>query len=420
MMSRIGIVGSGDAGTLVANLLSSRLKEEINRGKVSIQLFGKNEAHVFQPGNLDVAFKGAPPEKFVREEATVLKREVIFKPEAVTKIDLGNRRISLLGGESLSFDYLVLATGSESFPEGIEGLAQEGLFFHKGPFDSRRIWSALEKFDRGKIVIAIGGVPHKCPPSPNEAAFLVDEYLRRKGIRDRCEIKFLTPYPRVYPSAEIAKTIQPIFEERGIEVVPFFNADFVDPNEKTVSSLEGEKFEYDLLLAVPPHRGAKVIRDSALGSDVDGWIPADKGTLHVRKYDDVYAIGDATDIPISKSGVVAHLESALLSRNLAGEIKGSTEVPEIYNGRINCPMEVGGRRALFVSATYDAPPKSQSPSLIKYAMKKGFGRLYWSTMLGSWEWMFGMYFGKTSTRAIKHEMEPELSALSANPEIIAK
>jgi sulfide:quinone oxidoreductase len=398
-------VGSGDAGTLTANLLSSKLRDEIKRGQVSIELFGKNEAHAFQPGNLDVAFKGASPERFVREEKTLLKHEVKFSSEPVTKIGLSDREITLANGKKYSFDHLVMATGSEPFPEGIQGLADEALFFHNGPFDSTRIWSALQNFQGGKIVILIAGVPHKCPPSPNEAAFLVDEYLRKTGKRDKSSIKFVTPYPRAYPSAELAKTVQEQFDKKEIEVATFFNLDYVDPKEKTIYSLEGEKFGYDLLLAVPPHRGAKVIRDSEIGSDEDGWIPTDKGRLNVKDYDDIYSIGDATNIPTSKSGVVAHLESVLLSKNLAGEIKQTSEEPEIYNGRINCPMEMGGRRAIFVSATYAQPPKSQNPSFLKYVMKRGFGKLYWSAMKGSWEWMFRLYFGKTSSK-----LEQEQSA----------
>jgi sulfide:quinone oxidoreductase len=239
MTKRIGIVGSGDGGTLTANLLASKLRTQIKENRVSIELFGRDEAHVFQPGNLDVAFKGASPEKFVREESTLLKPDIQFVAQPVTRISLGNQEITLSSGQKRSFDYLILATGSESFPEGIEGLPGEALFFHKGPFDSRKIWLALQNFQGRNVVIAITSVPHKCPPSPNEAAFLVDEYLRKRGSREKSHINFLTPYPRAYPAAELAKTVQEQFDEKGIEVGTFFNVDYVDPNNKTISSLGG-------------------------------------------------------------------------------------------------------------------------------------------------------------------------------------
>jgi len=396
-MKRIGIVGSGTAGTLAANLLASELYKELQNGQVSLQLFGENEDHVFQPGSLDVAFKGAAPKDLVKEESSLLKRGVQFKPDPVARISLGERKV--FSGDNVSessFDYLLLATGSVAAPEMIDGLAEGSLSFHKGPFEAGRIWSALRDFKGGKIAVAIAGTPHKCPPSPNEAAFLVDEYLRKKGLREKTEIKFLTPYPRAYPAAEIAKTVQTLFDSKGIEVVPFFNIDYVDIKTRTVNSLEGEKFGYDLLLAVPPHKGAAVIRDSGIGADEDGWIPTDKEKLTVAKYDDVYAAGDATSIPVSKSGVVAHLEAVTVATKIAREIRGELDEESLYNGRINCPMEVGRRRALFVSATYTAPPKQNNPSILRYVMKRSFGMMYWSALRGSWEWMFKVYFDKTN------------------------
>lgn len=405
-MKRIGIVGSGTGGTLAANLLASKLKNQLNSGQVSLQLFGENGDHIFQPGSLDVAFKGTSPDNLVKDEHSLLKRGVQFKTEPVVKINLGERK--LFAGSNLteySFDYLVLATGSVAAPETVAGLAEGSLSFHKGPFEARKIWNAIKDFKGGKIVIAIAGTPHKCPPSPNEAAFLADEFLRKKGVREKSVIKFLTPYPRAYPAAEIAKTVQSLFDSKGIEVVSFFNMDYVDSVARTVNSLEGEKFEYDLLLAVPPHKGAQVIIDSGIGADEDGWIPTDKEKLTVSKYDNVFAIGDATSIPVSKSGVVAHLQAVDVASNIARDLIGASSGEEIlYNGRINCPMEVGGRKATFVSANYTTPPKQNSPTLLKYVMKRGFGTMYWSALKGTWEWMFKIYFDKTNpTQKISNE-----------------
>lgn len=397
-MKRIGIVGSGTAGTLATNLLATKLHNQIESGQVLLQLFGENDEHVFQPGSLDVAFKGATPENLVKKESTLLNRGVHFDPEAAVKINLSERKI--YSGKALgesSFDYLVLATGSVPAPERVEGLAEGALTFHQGLFEAEKIWRALQIFRGGKIVIMIAGTPHKCPPSPNEAAFLVDEYLRKMGLRDKSEIRFLTPYPRAYPAAEIARTVQKLFDERGIKVVPFFNIDYVDTKSKTVNSLEGEKYDYDLLLAVPPHKGADVIRNSGIGEDEDGWIPTDRKKLTVSNYDDIYAIGDATSIPVSKSGVVAHLEAVTVANVISGEVKDQLEEDKsLYNGRINCPMEVGERHAIFVSATYTTPPKENSPSLLKYFMKRGFETMYWSALRGSWEWMFEIYFNRTN------------------------
>lgn len=392
-MTRIVIVGSGDGGTFTANLLASELGEEIRRGVAGVQLLGERLVHPFQPGNLDIAFKGADPSRYVKDEMEILRRGVEFIQDPAEKIDYVARTVTTRGGRVLPYDYLVIATGAVADPSLIPGLAQASLNFHTGPTDSRRIWEALQKFDGGTIVVAIAGTPHKCPPSPNEAAFMLDEYFRKRGIRGKVKIRFLTPYPRAYPAEKVSNVVGPMFREKGIEVTTFFNVDSVDPEKREISSLEGETFDYDMLIAIPPHHGASVIAKSGIG-DADGYVPTDKGTMKVKGQERVYAVGDATDIPISKSGVVAHLQSVVVAHNIVSEVRG-TKDELAYNGRINCPMEVGAHRAIFVSATYTSPPEDQTPSAIKYIEKRTFAMIYWRALSGSLERVFDAFFGQT-------------------------
>lgn len=394
MVRRLAIVGSGTGGTFAANMLATRLRGRIRNGDVQVLLVGEGFRHYFQPANLDIAFKGGSPDSYSRDEVDLLRKEVTFIPDPVANVDLENRRISTRGGVDYGYDQLIMATGAEAAPELIPGLKESSVNFHTSPLGAKKVWEAVRNFRKGKIAVVIAGVPHKCPPSPDEAIFLLDEYFRRKGMRNDVELALLTPYPRAYPAVKIAETVGPMFEERGIKLMPFFNIESVDPGTKKVFSLEGDEYSYDLLIAIPPHRGVPLVRESGFG-DRDGWIPADRKTMRIKGRDDAFAIGDATDIPISKSGVVAHLQSKAVALSIISELEGSVAEYE-YNGRINCPMEVGNRRAMFVSATYESPPEEQSPSLIKYAMKRGFGALYWSALSGRWEWLMDAYFGKTN------------------------
>jgi sulfide:quinone oxidoreductase len=409
-MQRVVIIGSGTGGTLTANLLASALKARIRDGSASVELVGASLRHPFQPANLDIAFKGASPEGLDRPEEDLLVKGVTFVHDAVARIDLEEKTVATVGGRKLDCDYLVIATGAVADPGALPGLKEGSLNFHTGPEDSKRIWTALKAFKGGKVVILIAGTPHKCPPSPNEAAFMVDEFFRKKGIRDKTDIKFLTPYPRAYPAEKLSKVVAPLFEKRGIEVVPFFNVDSVDPSQRKVYSLEGESFDYDLLIAVPPHRGAAVIIDSGIG-DAEGWIPTQKDTMMVKGHEGVYAIGDATDIPVSKSGVVAHLQSIVVAKNILSAMNESSDRTG-YNGRINCPMEVGHHRAIFVSATYTSPPEEQSPSMVKFLMKKSFGKLYWRALNGSLEPIFDMFFGETRF-PVEAEKQPKVAVALA-------
>jgi sulfide:quinone oxidoreductase len=392
-MQRVVIVGSGDGGTFTANLLASELHDEIRGGLASVQLLGEHLAHPFQPGNLDIAFKGASPAKYVRDETELLRKGVEFLQDSAVKIDFGEKSVTTKSGRVLRYEYLVIATGAVADPSMVPGLADGALNFHTGPKDSQLIWEALQKFEGGTVVVAIAGTPHKCPPSPNEAAFMLDDLFSRRGIRDKVKIRFLTPYPRPYPAEKISRVVEPMFQEKGIEVSTFFNVDSVDAANKKINSLEGESFGYDLLIAIPPHHGADVIVNSGIG-DSDGYVPTDKGTMRVTGHQGVYAIGDATNIPVSKSGVVAHLQSVVVAHNIVAEMLQSPDLLE-YNGRINCPMEVGSHKAIFVSATYTSPPVDQTPSTIKYIMKRSFAMIYWRALNGSLERIFDVFFGQT-------------------------
>ena len=408
-MQRTVIVGSGTGGTLTANLLAKALRGDIRRGEASVELVGAGLRHPFQPANLDIAFKGASPGGLDRPEEELLVDGVKLVNDPAEMIDLQGKRVTTKGGLELVYDYLVIATGAVADAAKLPGLKEGSLNFHTGPNDSMRIWNALQSFNGGKVVIAIAGTPHKCPPSPNEAAFMMEELFRRKGIRDKTDIKFLTPYPRAYPAEKLSNVVAPLFEERGIEVVPFFNVDSVDPTQRKIYSLEGESYDYDLLVAVPPHHGAEVIINSGIG-DEDGWIPTDKDTMKIKGFDEAYAIGDATDIPVSKSGVVAHLQSIVVTKNILSSMKGSQDLLR-YNGRINCPMEVGQRKAIFVSATYTSPPEDQTPSTVKYLMKKSFGKLYWRALNGSLEPIFDVFFGQTRFPVVAEKQPKEAVAM---------
>jgi sulfide:quinone oxidoreductase len=387
------VVGGGSGGTLSANLLAKRLRAEIRAGQVQVRLVLGSQQHIFQPAYLHVAFAGQDPAEIVRDERCLVDEDIQLVGEPADKIDLKNQTVSLASGRTLCYDYLIIATGSVPDPTAIQGLSQAALNFHTSPEESRRIWNLIQQFDGGHVVVGIAGVPHKCPPSPNEAAFLIDDYFRKRGIRDKVKLTFLTPYPRPYPAEPMSRVVEPLFKERGIEVITFFNVDSVDPAKKEIYSLEGETQSYDLLIMVPPHRGADVVVRSGIG-DADGWIPADKNTMRITGHENAYAIGDATNIPVSKTGVTAHLQAITVSDNIVSALHHRRELYK-YNGRINCPFEMGSGKAAFVVGSYDMPVKEIHPSRMRYMVKKAFARFYWRTLSGSLDWLFGLYFGKT-------------------------
>ena len=393
MVKHLAVVGSGTGGTFAANLLCSKLKEQVRLGDVQILLVGEGFRHHFQPANLDIAFRGGHPDDHSKAEMDLLKSGVTYIPDPAGRIDLENRKIITVGGDSFDYDQVIVATGAEASPGTVPGLAEGSVNFHSGPAAAMKVWDSVRSFKKGRIGVVIAKEPHKSPPSPDAALFLLDEHFRHRGIRGQVELTLLTPHPKPYPEEDIAEVVAPIFDKRGIRTVPSFTIQSVDPKAKKAISSEGDEYAYDLLIAIPPHRGREIVRDSTFGGE-EGWIKVDKHKMTIEGHDDAFAVGDATNIPVYKSGVAAYLESKVVASNVAAEITGEERRWE-YDGRISSPMELGHRRAIIVSSTYHKPVSIQAPSLVNYAMKRGFDAIYWSILSCRWEWVLNAYFGQT-------------------------
>ena len=243
--------------------------------------------HDYQPGYLYVALGEAKGHWLSREERTLLRPGVDLAIEKAVRIHPDAGTVQLERGGSLDWDYLVIATGSRLVPEQIPGLS-EGAFEFYSLDGAERLAQELRRFDGGRLKVGVAGIPYKCPPAPVEFTFMVEEYLRHKGVRDKSEIELLSPLNRAFTIESASKLIQPYMDERGIGLTTFFNVEAVDPSAGVVESLEGEKQEYDLLVLVPPHKGAQVVIDSELG-DPGGWLPTDKHTLNVEGHERIFA-----------------------------------------------------------------------------------------------------------------------------------
>ncbi len=371
---RVLILGGGVGGTLVANLLARRLQAH----EAEITLLDETGQHVYQPGFLYVAFGEMEPADLRRPERQLLSKRVSLVQDRAVGILTRERRVETAGGRALPYDYLVLGTGSHLDLDTIPGLRAATRHFYTLE-GAEALRDVLETFQGGRVVIGVGGVPYKCPPAPLEFAFLLDSALRRRGLRDRTEIHYVSPLPRAFPIEAVDRFVAPIMEERGFRLHTFFNLEAVDPEAKTIRSLEGETLDYDLLVLIPPHRGAQVILDSGLAEGAGGWIPTDRHTMQVAGQEGVYAIGDATNLPVSKSGAAAHYQGDVVAGNLAAEVRGRK--PEHrYDGRVVCFLEVGDNRASLLQFDYEHPPEPPRPSWFYHAGKWLFNRVYWWTV----------------------------------------
>jgi sulfide:quinone oxidoreductase len=378
---RVLILGGGVGGTIVANLLARKLRRQLDSGAVDVTVIDRIGRHVYQPGFMYIAFGGERAANLERPERSLLDDRVELVVGETVDIREDERAVRLADGTWHGYEHLVLATGSRIVPEEVPYFEQEAHHFYTAEA-AQRLRTALDAFKGGRIVIGIMGMPYKCPPAPLEVAFLMEAELRQRGLRDKSEIHFCSPISRAFTIESVSEMATPVLEEKGIELHTFFNVETIDPERKVVASLEGEELAYDLLVLVPPHRGAQVLIDSGLAPAPGGWLPTDKHTLLVGGRPNVYALGDATDLPLSKAGSTAHFEAPVVAERVAAAIEGREPAGKHaeYEGRVMCFFEIGDGKGTLLRFDYDNPPKPPKPNRIWHLGKIVFNKTYWHTV----------------------------------------
>ncbi len=377
MAKRILIVGGGLAGTIVANGLCRQLREELSSGSVVINMIGATDKHLYQPGLLYLPFGRARESELFRDQRKVLDRRVPYFVDPAKHIDVDKQVVTTELGKTHSYDYLVIATGSRIRPDNIPGMTEGAHWFYDLD-GARKMRDALAAFQGGKIVVNVNA-PHKCPVAPLEIVFMLREHLAAKGLLDKSEITYTYPIGRLHALEPVANWTVPEFQRYGIKSETFFNTKSVDPKAKTITSEEGSTLGYDLLVTIPPHTGQQVIMDSNLGAG--GWVPTGRNTLLREGSQNVFVVGDTTNIPISKAGSTAHFEADTIIDNLASLIKEDRWARE-YDGKVFCFVETGLTSGTYVWFNYATPPNPGPPSQMIHWFKLAYNRLYWLSARG--------------------------------------
>jgi len=380
-MQRIVILGGGVGGTLTANLLAKRLRREIDAGAAEVLVIDSTGQHVYQPGFMYIAMGGEKAANLQRPERSLLDKRVNLLVGDVVAVDETRAEVRLADGMAIGYDQLVLATGSRIVPEAIPHFEQEAQHFYTAEA-SARLRIALDAFTGGRIVIGIAGMPYKCPPAPLEVAFLIEAELRERGLREGTTLDYCSPIGRAFTIESVSEMATPILEQKRIELHTFFNVEAIDPERKVVQSLEGEELPYDLLILVPPHKGQQFLMDSGLAPAPGGWLPTDRHTLLVGGRPNVYALGDATDLPLSKAGSTAHFEAPVVAERIAAAIQGRAPSGKHadYEGKVMCFFEVGDGKGTLLQFDYDHPPKPPKPNQLWHLGKIVFNKTYWHTV----------------------------------------
>ena len=391
MNKHLLILGAGTAGTMMANHLRKRL----SKSEWRITIVDRSEKHLYQPGLLFLPFGIYEESDIIRPTRDFLPDNVEFIQAEIDAITPDTHSVTLKEGSTLTYDVLIIATGCHTAPEETQGMLgpkwRDNIHDFYTLDGARALRDKLANWPGGKLVMHVNEMPIKCPVAPLEFIFLADDFLREKNMRDKVSITYVTPLSGAFTKPKAAKKLGHLLTDKGIELVTEFAVEHVDQEQNKLVCYDGREVPYDLLVTIPTNMGDAVIQRSGLGDDLN-FIPTHKNTSQSLKYPDVFVLGDATNVPTSKAGSVAHFESETLADNVLLHIEGKPLKAE-FDGHANCFIESGDGKALLIDFNYEIEPHeggfpfSFGPmslldeSRINHWGKLAFRHIYWNILL---------------------------------------
>jgi len=372
------VLGGGFAGVAAAHRLKERLGESAD-----VTLVDRRGAFMMGLRILSVVIGAADRATGTRPLESLARKGIRYVQDQVTAIDLNQRTVAT-GSSTLHYDVLIVALGAELRPDLVAGYAPTGSNLYD-PDQAETIGARLASIERGRIGIGILGLPYKCPPAPYEAAYLIDDLLRRRGVRDHVELEVFTPQPSSLPVAGAAACAE-IEGRLAARRIGFFT-------NRKVASIEGREvvFEkdhrsYDLLLTVPPHRAPAVVKASGLASGE--WIRPDPRTCATAS-PGVFAGGDVTEMPLAngmmlpKAGVFAEAQG-YVAADRAADLLAGREARSGFDGKGFCFIETGEGMATAVRGDFYASPAPQVQVAEPSAQTLDEKRQFEASRLAAW------------------------------------
>ncbi|MCC6282571.1 MAG: NAD(P)/FAD-dependent oxidoreductase [Saprospiraceae bacterium] len=391
-MKRMIILGAGTAGTMMAN----HLHHHLNAGEWEIDVIDEREEHYYQPGYLFLPFDIYEPEDIIKPIRDFIPKGVNLINEQIDRIMPKEQYVSMVNGDRLQYDLLIIATGAKIAPDETEGM--QGEEWQKSVFDfytfegALALRNKLREWKGGKLVVHITEMPIKCPVAPLEFAFLADSYFKNKHMRDKVEITFVTPLSGAFTKPKATAALEHLLEQKQIHIESDFAIESVDNENKTIVDYGGRVVPFDLLVTVPTNKGDELIARSGMGDDLN-FVPTHKATLQSKDWPNIFVLGDATNIAASKAGSVAHFEAEILTDNIMRYVSGEP-LKEEFDGHANCFIETGNGKALLIDFNYTHEPVEGSfpfpgvgplrllkESRINHMGKLAFRWIYWNMLL---------------------------------------
>lgn len=395
MAKRIVILGGGTAGTMMSN----KLRSSLDVSEWEITLVDKHKTHYYQPGFLFIPFGIYNRQDVTKPKGNFFPSHVKVIYQEVDRVEAEKNRVLLEDGTVLLYDFLIIATGTETRPDETPGL--KGELWYKNIFDFYTIEGAvaLQRFFRdwegGKLVLNIAEMPFKCPVAPIEFVCLADAYFTEKGIRDKVDITFVTPLPGAFTKPIATRMLSQLLAEKNIKVVPEFYLESVDNEKKVIRSYDEQEIPFDVLTIIPVNMGSEMIERSGLGDDMN-YVDTDKHTLRSKQYENIFVLGDASNIPTSKAGSVAHFSGEILFENIMSAIEGRPLKAQ-FDGHANCYIETGFGKGALIDFNYDTEPLPGTfplPGIGPFGLLKNTKTNHYGKLLFRWIYWHILLRGK--------------------------
>ncbi len=391
-MKKLLILGAGTGGTMMA----AKMRRALDPDEWEITIVDQDNRHIYQPGLLFIPFGVYRSRDVVKPRSRYIPFGVRFIISEIEVIEPQENRIRLTDGTLLDYDILLISTGSRIVPEETEGMMGSG--WRKNIFDfytldgAVALQKALDAWEGGRMVLNVVEMPIKCPIAPLEFLFLADEFFTEQGTRDKTEIVYATPLEGAFTRPRASAMLGDLLGKKNIKLETLYSAGEVDGEKRILSSWDEREIEYDMLVTIPTHMGSETIERSEMGDEWN-WVPTDPNTLQHKEFENVFVIGDATDLTTSKAGSVAHFEGEVLEENLMRYIDDRPLCDE-FDGHANCFIETGFGRAVLIDFNYDVEPlpgKFPMPGVgpldllreseVNHWGKMAFRWIYWNMLL---------------------------------------
>ncbi|HQU84308.1 MAG TPA: FAD/NAD(P)-binding oxidoreductase [Pyrinomonadaceae bacterium] len=381
------IIGGGTAGLTVASKIAGKVK--------SLAIVEPSTKHYYQPLWTLVGGGVFPKETTERNERDYIPSGAKWIQDSVVEFSPDKNLVKTLSGKQIGYEFLVVCAGIQLDWDKVKGLKEtlgkNGVCSNYSYQTVESTWENIRNLKSGKAIFTQPTTPIKCGGAPQKIAYLAEDYFRKNGVRDAIKIKFITGTPTIFTSPHYAPTLTKHCEDTGIETMFKHSLTEIraDKKEAVFQNLDtNEEFvqPYDMIHVTPPMSAPNFIKNSPLPNEA-GWVDVDKETLQHTKFSNIFALGDSSNLPTSKTGAAIRKQAPVVAENLLNAI-GGKPLSAKYNGYTSCPLVTGYDSLIMAEFGYDLKPQETFPfdqnkeRYSMYLVKKWvLPQLYWNGIL---------------------------------------